>query len=129
MWKVIGMSMLLLAGQAYGSEAVGCKARQQAVRISWCLPRRTAMRIRSPGWSGPCAISRLTVLTPACSGAAAAGGRAQGAGQRTVGRAAKRQGDGQARQDRQKQAKLEEAQTKLLAAQRELDALSKLIKP
>ena len=32
MWKVIGMSMLLLAGQAYGSEAVGCKARQQAVK-------------------------------------------------------------------------------------------------
>jgi len=28
-----------------------------------------------------------------------------------------------------KQAKLEEAQTKLLVAQRELDALSKLIKP
>ncbi|WP_279496719.1 DUF1090 domain-containing protein [Aeromonas veronii] len=31
MWKVVGAGLLLLAGQAYGSEAVGCKARLQAV--------------------------------------------------------------------------------------------------
>lgn len=31
MWKSVGIGLLLLAGQAYGSEAVGCKARLQAV--------------------------------------------------------------------------------------------------
>ena len=31
MWKVIGISLLLLAGQAHGSEEIGCKARHQAV--------------------------------------------------------------------------------------------------
>lgn len=31
MWKVLGAGLLLLAGQAVGSEAVGCKARLQAV--------------------------------------------------------------------------------------------------
>ncbi|MGL5497888.1 MAG: DUF1090 family protein [Aeromonas sobria] len=31
MWKVVGIGLLLLAGQASGSEAVGCKARLQAV--------------------------------------------------------------------------------------------------
>ncbi|WP_337072407.1 DUF1090 domain-containing protein [Aeromonas veronii] len=31
MWKVLGAGLLLLAGQAFGSEAVGCKARLQAV--------------------------------------------------------------------------------------------------
>ncbi|MGL4886429.1 MAG: DUF1090 domain-containing protein, partial [Aeromonas veronii] len=30
MWKVLGAGLLLLAGQAFGSEAVGCKARLQA---------------------------------------------------------------------------------------------------
>ena len=31
MWKVLGVGLLLLAGQAYGSDAVGCQARLQAV--------------------------------------------------------------------------------------------------
>ena len=31
MWKLAGISMLLLAGQAYGNQQVGCQARQQAV--------------------------------------------------------------------------------------------------
>ncbi|MGR1255500.1 DUF1090 domain-containing protein [Aeromonas veronii] len=31
MWKSVGIGLLLLAGQAFGSEAVGCKARLQAV--------------------------------------------------------------------------------------------------
>ena len=31
MWKIAGIGLLLLAGQAYGSENIGCKARQQAV--------------------------------------------------------------------------------------------------
>lgn len=31
MWKLAGISMLLLAGQAYGNQEVGCQARQQAV--------------------------------------------------------------------------------------------------
>ncbi|MGY3916149.1 DUF1090 domain-containing protein [Aeromonas australiensis] len=31
MWKVLGAGLLLLAGQAFGSEAVGCKARLHAV--------------------------------------------------------------------------------------------------
>ena len=31
MWKIAGIGLLLLAGQAYGSENVGCKARHQAV--------------------------------------------------------------------------------------------------
>lgn len=31
MWKMIGASLLLLAGQAYGSQAVGCKARLKIV--------------------------------------------------------------------------------------------------
>lgn len=32
MWKVVGIGLLLLlAGQAYDSEAAGCKARLQAV--------------------------------------------------------------------------------------------------
>ena len=31
MWKVLGAGLLLLAGQAFGSKAVGCKARLQAV--------------------------------------------------------------------------------------------------
>lgn len=33
MWKVLGAGLLLLAGQAFGSEAVGCKARLQAVMV------------------------------------------------------------------------------------------------
>jgi len=31
MWKIAGIGLLLLAGQAYGSENIGCKAREQAV--------------------------------------------------------------------------------------------------
>ncbi|WP_042013736.1 hypothetical protein [Aeromonas fluvialis] len=31
MWKVLGAGLLLLAGQAFGSEAVGCQARLQTV--------------------------------------------------------------------------------------------------
>jgi hypothetical protein len=37
MWKIAGIGLLLLAGQAYGSENIGCKARQQAVTDQACV--------------------------------------------------------------------------------------------
>ena len=52
MWKMMGAGLLLLAGQAYGSQAVGCKARLQAVDEQLASAREQGNTDRVAGLEG-----------------------------------------------------------------------------
>ncbi|MFZ3403975.1 DUF1090 domain-containing protein [Aeromonas salmonicida] len=130
MWKVFGISMLLLAGQAYGSQQVGCKARQQAVADQLVFAKAHNNADQTAGLE-----QALRNIEAHCTD--------DGLFKEQQQRVAKLKEQvnerllelqnarvsGKPDKIAKKQAKLEEAQAKLLAAQSELDALSKLIKP
>lgn len=130
MWKAIGMSMLLLAGQAYGSQEVGCKARQQAVadQLVFAKAHNNADQVAG--------LERaLRNIEAHCTDAGLFKEQ-----QKRVAELKEQVNErllelqnarvsGKPGKIAKKQAKLEEAQTRLLAAQNELDALSKLITP
>ena len=130
MWKVFGISMLLLAGQAYGSQQVGCKARQQAVADQLVFAKAHNNADQIAGLE-----QALRNIEAYCTD--------DGLFKEQQQRVAKLKEQvnerllelqnarvsGKPDKIAKKQAKLEEAQAKLLAAQSELDALSKLIKP
>ncbi|EIS3739635.1 DUF1090 domain-containing protein [Aeromonas hydrophila] len=123
------MSMLLLAGQAYGSEAVGCKARQQAVKEQLVFAKAHDNADQVAGLE-----RALRNIETHCTDAGLFKEQQRVAelkeqvNERLV-ELQNARVTGKPDKIAKKQAKLEEAQTKLLAAQRELDALSKLIKP
>lgn len=129
MWKAVGMSMLLLAGQAYGSQEVGCMARQQAVadQLAFAKAHNNADQVAG--------LERaLRNIEAHCTDAGLFKEQQQRVAElkaQVNERLLELQNarvSGKPDKIAKKQAKLEEAQTKLLAAQRELDALSKLIK-
>ncbi len=130
MWKVIGMSMLMLAGQAYGSEAVGCKAHQQAVKDQLVFAKAHDNADQVAGLE-----RALRNIETHCTDAGLFKEQQQRVAElkeQVNERLVELQNarvTGKPDKIAKKQAKLEEAQTKLLAAQRELDALSKLVKP
>lgn len=129
MWKIAGIGLLLLAGQAYGSESVGCKAKHQAVTEQLAFARAHDNAERVAGLE-----QALRNLEAHCTDAGLLEEQRQ--------RVAKLQEEVEARladlqsarvagkpdKIARKQAKLEASQTALLEAQRELEALQKLVK-
>jgi hypothetical protein len=122
--------MLLLAGQAYGSQEVGCKARQQAVadQLVFAKAHNNADQVAG--------LERaLRNIEAHCTDAGLFKEQQQRVAElkeQVNERLLELQNarmSGKPGKIAKKQAKLEEAQTRLLAAQNELDALSKLITP
>ncbi|CAJ1883343.1 Protein YqjC [Aeromonas salmonicida] len=130
MWKVFGISMLLLAGQAYGSQQVGCKARQQAVADQLVFAKAHNNADQIAGLE-----QALRNIEAHCTDDGLFKEQQQQVAklnEQVNERLLELQNarvSGKPDKIAKKQAKLEEAQAKLLAAQSELDALSKLIKP
>lgn len=130
MWKIVGISVLLLAGQAQGSEAVGCKARHQAVTDQLVFARAHDNKDQVAGLE-----QALRNIEAHCTDA--------GLVEEQLQRVAKQREEveerladlqsarvsGKPDKIAKKQAKLEESQAELLDEQRELEALQKLIKP
>ncbi|ATL98868.1 hypothetical protein CK910_10575 [Aeromonas sp. CA23] len=124
------MGMLLLAGQAYGSQEVGCKARQQAVadQLVFAKAHNNADQVAG--------LERaLRNIEAHCTDAGLFKEQQQRVAElkeQVNERLIELQNarvSGKPDKIAKKQVKLEEAQTKLLAAQNELDALNKLITP
>ena len=130
MWKVFGISMLLLAGQAYGSQQIGCKARQQAVADQLVFAKAHNNADQIAGLE-----QALRNIEAHCTDVGLFKEQQQRVAklkEQVNERLLELQNarvSGKPDKIAKKQAKLEEAQAKLLAAQSELDALSKLIKP
>ncbi|MEB6605590.1 MULTISPECIES: DUF1090 domain-containing protein [Aeromonas] len=130
MWKIAGIGLLLLAGQAYGSENVGCKARHQAVTEQLAFARAHDNAERVAGLE-----QALRNIETHCTDA----GLLEDQQQKVVKQKAEveeRLADlqsarvaGKPDKIAKKQAKLEASQAELLEAQRELEALQKLLKP
>lgn len=130
MWKIVGISVLLLAGQVQGSEAVGCKAKHQAVTDQLVFARAHDNKEQVAGLE-----QALRNIEAHCTDA--------GLVEEQLQRVAKQREEveerladlqsarvsGKPDKIAKKQAKLEESQAELLDEQRELEALQKLIKP
>ncbi|WP_322863633.1 DUF1090 domain-containing protein [Aeromonas allosaccharophila] len=128
MWKSVGIGLLLLAGQAYGSEAVGCKARLQAVNDQLVFAK---------AHNNAGQIAGLEQAARNIKAYCTDEGLIKEQQQRVV----KLRGEvnerllelqearvsGKPEKVAKHQAKLEESQTKLLEAQRELDELHRLV--
>ncbi|WED75610.1 DUF1090 domain-containing protein [Aeromonas allosaccharophila] len=128
MWKSVGIGLLLLAGQAYGSEAVGCKARLQAVndQLVFAKAHNNAGQIAGLEQAARNIKANCTD---------------EGLLKEQKERVHKLRGEvderllelqearvsGKPEKIAKQQAKLEESQTKMLEAQRELDQLSRLV--
>jgi hypothetical protein len=129
MWKGVGIGLLLLAGQAYGSEAVGCKARLQAVndQLVFAKAHNNAGQIAGLEQAARNIKANCTD---------------EGLLKEQQQRVNKLRGEmnerllelqearvaGKPEKIAKQQAKLEESQTRLLEAQRELNALIRLVK-
>ncbi len=130
MWKIAGIGLLLLAGQAYGSENVGCKARHQAVteQLAFARAHDNAQQVAS-------LEQALRNIEAHCTDAGLVEEQQEKVAkqkQEVEERLADLQSarvSGKPDKIAKKQAKLEESQAELLEAQRELEALQKLIKP
>lgn len=130
MWKIAGIGLLLLAGQAYGSENIGCKARQQAVTDQLAFARAHNNQEQVAGLE-----RALRNLEAHCTDA----GLLEEQQRKVVKqreeveeRLAELQSarvSGKPDKIAKRQSKLEESQAELLEAQRELEALQKLVKP
>ncbi|MFB2856211.1 DUF1090 domain-containing protein [Aeromonas allosaccharophila] len=128
MWKSVGIGLLLLAGQAYGSEAVGCKARLQAVNDQLVFAK---------AHNNAGQIAGLEQAARNIKAYCTDEGLIKEQQQRVV----KLRGEvnerllelqearvsGKPEKVAKHQAKLEESQTKLLEAQQELDELHRLV--
>ncbi|HHQ4571620.1 DUF1090 domain-containing protein [Aeromonas allosaccharophila] len=128
MWKSVGIGLLLLAGQAYGSEAVGCKARLQAVndQLVFAKAHNNAGQIAGLEQAARNIKANCTD---------------EGLLREQKERVHKLRGEvderllelqearvsGKPEKIAKQQAKLEESQTRMLEAQRELDQLSRLV--
>ena len=128
MWKSVGIGLLLLAGQAYGSEAVGCKARLQAVndQLVFAKAHNNAGQIAGLEQAARNIKANCTD---------------EGLLKELQQRVHKLRGEvderllelqearvsGKPEKIAKQQAKLEESQTRMLEAQRELDQLSRLV--
>ncbi|HHQ4518375.1 MULTISPECIES: DUF1090 domain-containing protein [Aeromonas] len=128
MWKSVGIGLLLLAGHAYGSEAVGCKARLQAVndQLVFAKAHNNAGQIAGLEQAARNIKANCTD---------------EGLLKEQKERVHKLRGEvderllelqearvsGKPEKIAKQQAKLEESQTRMLEAQRELDKLSRLI--
>ena len=130
MWKIAGIVLLLLAGQAYGSENVGCKARQQAVTEQLAFARAHDNAQQVAGLE-----QALRNIETHCTDAGLLEEQLQKVAKQKE-EVEERLADlqsarvsGKPDKIAKKQAKLEESQAELLEGQRELEALQKLIKP
>lgn len=128
MWKSVGIGFLLLAGQAYGSEAVGCKARLQAVndQLVFAKAHNNAGQIAGLEQAARNIKANCTD---------------EGLLKEQKERVHKLRGEvderllelqearvsGKPEKIAKQQAKLEESQTRMLEAQSELDQLSRLV--
>ena len=128
MWKVVGIGLLLLAGQASGSEAVGCKARLQAVndQLVFAKAHNNAGQIAGLEQAARNIKANCTD---------------EGLLKEQKERVHKLRGEvderllelqearvsGKPEKIAKQQAKLEESQTRMLEAQRELDQLIRLV--
>lgn len=130
MWKIAGIGLLLLAGQAYGSENVGCKARHQAVteQLSFARAHDNAQQVAG-------LEQALRNIEAHCTDAGLVEEQQEKVAkqkQEVEERLADLQSarvSGKPDKIAKKQAKLEASQAELLEAQRELEALQKLVKP
>lgn len=129
MWKIVGMSMLLLAGQAYGSQEVGCKARHQAVTEQLVFAKAHNNADQVAGLE-----QALRNIEAHCTEAGLIEEQQEKVARQKE-EVEERLADlqsarvsGKPDKIAKKQAKLEESQAELLEAQRELEALQKLIK-
>lgn len=123
MWRVWGVGLLLLAGQACGSEAVGCKARLQAVNELLLFARadnnagqvagleQAARNLKTNCSDGALQMDQLRVNQ-----------QRDEVNQRLLALQEARVG-GNPEQIARAQGQLAVSQTRLLAAQRELDDL------
>ncbi|MGU5771938.1 hypothetical protein BSP75_02045 [Aeromonas sp. YN13HZO-058] len=128
MWKSVGIGLLLLAGQAYGSEAVGCKARLQAVNDQLVF----AKAHNNAGQIAGLELAARNIKANCTD---------EGLLKEQKERVHKLRGEvderllelqearvsGKPEKIAKQQAKLEESQTRMLEAQRELDQLSRLV--
>ncbi|MEV3828999.1 DUF1090 domain-containing protein [Aeromonas allosaccharophila] len=128
MWKSVGIGLLLLAGQAYGSEAIGCKARLQAVndQLVFAKAHNNAGQIAGLEQAARNIKANCTD---------------EGLLKEQKERVHKLRGEvderllelqearvsGKPEKIAKQQAKLEESQTRMLEAQRELEQLSRLV--
>lgn len=128
MWKVVGIGLLLLTGQASGSEAVGCKARLQAVndRLVFAKAHNNAGQIAGLEQTARNIKANCTD---------------EGLLKEQKERVHKLRGEvdehllelqearvsGKPEKIAKRQLKLEESQTRMLVAQRELDKLIRLV--
>ncbi|MCO4170875.1 DUF1090 domain-containing protein [Aeromonas veronii] len=128
MWKVLGAGLLLLAGQAFGSEAVGCKARLQAVndQLVFAKAHNNAEQIAGLEQAARNIKAHCTD---------------EGLLKEQKERVNKLRGEvderllelqearvsGKPEKIAKRQARLEESQTRMLEAQRELDKLIRLV--
>ncbi|MDM5076203.1 DUF1090 domain-containing protein [Aeromonas media] len=130
MWKIAGIGLLLLAGQAYGSENVGCKARHQAVTEQLAFARAHDNAQQVAGLE-----QALRNIETHCTDAGLFEEQQEKVAkqkQEVEERLADLQSarvSGKPDKIAKKQAKLEASQAELLEAQRELEALQKLVKP
>ncbi|MFM5558467.1 DUF1090 domain-containing protein [Aeromonas rivipollensis] len=130
MWKIAGIGLLLLAGQAYGSENVGCKAQHQAVteQLAFAKAHDNGEQVKG--------LERaLRNIEAHCTDEGLLKEQ-----QKQVARQKEEVNErlldlqnarvsGKPDKIAKKQAKLEEAQAEQLEAQRKLEALQKLVKP
>lgn len=130
MWKFVGISMLLLASQAHGSEQIGCKAQHQAVtdQLVFAKAHNNADQVAG--------LERaLRNIEAHCTDEGLLKDQQKQVAQQKE-EVEERLADlqsarvsGKPDKIAKKQAKLEEAQAELLEAQRKLEALQKLVKP
>ncbi|MBS4686376.1 DUF1090 domain-containing protein [Aeromonas sobria] len=128
MWKVVGIGLLLLAGQASGSEAVGCKAHLQAVNDQLVFAKAHNNAGQTAGLE-----QAARNIKANCTD--------EGLLKEQKERVHKLRGEvderllelqearvsGKPEKIAKQQAKLEESQTKMLEAQRELDQQIRLV--
>ncbi|HHQ4776156.1 DUF1090 domain-containing protein [Aeromonas sp. 600584] len=128
MWKSVGIGLLLLAGHAYGSEAVGCKARLQAVndQLVFAKAHNNAGQIAgleqaARNIKANCTDEELLKEQKERVH------KLRGEVDERLLELQEARVSGKPEKIAKQQAKLEESQTRMLEAQRELDKLSRLI--
>ncbi|WP_421208760.1 DUF1090 domain-containing protein [Aeromonas sp. 602396] len=128
MWKVLGAGLLLLAGQAFGSEAVGCKARLQAVndQLVFAKAHNNAGQIAGLEQAARNIKANCTdegLLKEQKERV----NKLRGKVDERLLELQEARVSGKPDKIADKQSKLEQAQTDLLTAQRELDELHRLV--
>ncbi|WP_421172060.1 DUF1090 domain-containing protein [Aeromonas sp. 601115] len=128
MWKVWGAGLLLLAGQVFGSEAVGCKARLQAVndQLVFAKAHNNAGQIAGLEQAARNIKANCTdegLLKEQKERV----NKLRGKVDERLLELQEARVSGKPDKIADKQSKLEQAQTDLLTAQRELDELHRLV--